>query len=200
LEASPEVLGFFGRISDPLTHMRITEPMTMITDYLLAGWSVFLAISLLRKSRAARRGSVGLWVLAFLVAALAALAGGTSHGFRLYLGEANWIIVWTVTVWSIGAGSVLMLIAGLRSALRPETDNQRDRKVGVGWFWKGIFASAIGIALMKAKVSFHQHFNHNDLYHVIQMLGLWCFYRGAALLHGVEEPASARKAEEASAR
>jgi hypothetical protein len=160
--------------------------MTMITDYLLAGQAVFLAISLLRKSGATGKGSVGLWALAFLVAALAALAGGTSHGFRLYLGEANWAIVWTVTVWSIGAGSVLMLIAGLRSVLRPETDNKEHRKIGVSWLRKGILASAIGVALMVAKVSFHQHFNHNDLYHVIQMLGLWCFYRGAVLLHGLE--------------
>ena len=160
--------------------------MTLITDYLLAGQCVLLAISLLRKSRAAGKGSVGLWVLAFLVAALAALAGGTSHGFRLYLGEANWAIVWTVTVWSIGASSVLMLIAGLRSALRAATDKQEHRKLGVSWLRKGILVSATGIALMVAKVSFHQHFNHNDLYHVIQMLGLWCFYRGAVLLHGLE--------------
>lgn len=170
----------------------------MITDYLLAGWCVFLAISLLRKSRAAGKGSVGLWVLAFLVAALAALAGGTSHGFRLYLGEANWAIVWKVTVWSIGAGSVLMLIAGLRSAVRPETGDQEHRKAGVSWLRKGILVSAIGIALMVAKVSFHKHFNHNDIYHVIQMVGLWCFYRGALFLHGLE-PAFARNAEEASA-
>ena len=167
-------------------NVHLTEPMTLITDYLLAGQCVLLAISLLRKSRAAGKGSVGLWVLAFLVAALAALAGGTSHGFRLYLGEANWAIVWTVTVWSIGASSVLMLIAGLRSALRPATDKQEHRKLGVSWLRKGILVSATGIALMVAKVSFHQHFNHNDLYHVIQMLGLWCFYRGAVLLHGLE--------------
>ncbi len=158
----------------------------MITDYLLAGQAVFLAMSLWRKSRAAGKGSVGPWVLAFLVAALAALAGGTSHGFRLYLGEANWSIVWTVTVWSIGAGSVLMLIAGLRSALRPETDNQEHRKVGVSSLRKGILVSAIGITLMVAKVSFHKHFNQNDLYHVIQMVGLLYFYRGAVLLHGLE--------------
>ena len=179
--------------------MHITEPMTLVTDYILAGQAIFLAISLLRRSRAVGKGSVGLWVFAFLVAALAAFAGGTSHGFRLYLGEANWAIVWAITVWSIGAGSVLMLVAGLRSALRPETENQEHRKVGVRWLEKGIVVSAIGIALMVAKVSFHQHFNHNDLYHVIQMLGLWCFYRGAALLHGLE-PAFAREGNEASAR
>ncbi len=59
--------------------------------------------------------------------------------------------------------------------------------------------SAIGIALMVTKVSIHQHFNYNDLYHLIQMLGLWCFYRGALILHGLEQPAFAREREEASA-
>ena len=31
--------------------------------------------------------------------------------------------------------------------------------------------------------SLAEHFNHNDLYHVIQMVGLYCFYRGALALH-----------------
>ena len=165
--------------------MHITEPMTMVTDYLMAAQCVFLALSLLAKSRRAGRGSVGLWVTAFLVAALAAFAGGTAHGFRLYLGEANWSVVWTITVWSIGSGSVLMFIAGLRSALRPETDVVEDRKAGVRWLRRGIVVSAVGILLMVTKVSLHQHFNHNDLYHVAQMVGLYSFYKGAVLLHGI---------------
>ncbi len=170
--------------------MNITEPMTLVTDYLMAGQCVFFALSLLAKSRRAGRGSVGLWVTASLVAALAAFAGGTSHGFRLYLGEANWSVVWTITVWSIGSDSVLMFLAGLRSALRPETDVEEDRKTGVSWLRKGIVVSAVGILLMVNKVSLHQHFNHNDVYHVVQMVGLYFFYRGAVLLHGL--PAYAR--------
>jgi hypothetical protein len=27
-----------------------------------------------------------------------------------------------------------------------------------------------------------RHFNHNDLYHVIQLIGLYFFYKGALLL------------------
>ena len=166
--------------------MHITEPMTLVTDYLMAAQCVFLALSLLAKSRRAGRGSVRLWVTAFLVAALAALAGGTAHGFRLYLGEANHSIVWLVTVWSIGSSSVLMFLAGLRSALRPETDVEEDRKTGVSWLWKGIAVSAVGILLMVNKVSLHQHFNDNDVYHVVQMVGLYFFYKGAVLLHGLK--------------
>jgi Ca2+/Na+ antiporter len=128
---------------------------------------------------------VGLWVLAFAVTAVAALAGGTAHGFRLYLGEANGSLVWTVTVWSIGAGAVLLLLAGLRAALRPETHDQKDRKTGVSLLKKGIVVSAVGIVLMVSRVSLHPHFNQNDLYHVVQMVGLYCFYKGGVLLHGL---------------
>jgi Ca2+/Na+ antiporter len=157
----------------------------MVTDYLLAAECVFFALSLLARSRRAGRGSVGLWVLAFAVTAVAALAGGTAHGFRLYLGEANGSLVWTVTVWSIGAGAVFLLLAGLRAALRPETHDQKDRKAGVSLLKKGIVVSAVGIVLMVSRVSLHPHFNQNDLYHVVQMVGLYCFYKGGVLLHGL---------------
>jgi hypothetical protein len=160
--------------------------MTMVTDYLLAVESIVLAIALLVKARSSGRGSVGGWVLAFLVAAIAALAGGTAHGFRLYLSEANHAVVWQVTIWSIGLSAVLMLVAGLRSALRPETSFEAQRKAGVGWLKKGILVSAVGLLLMVGKLSLHQHFNQNDLYHVVQMVGLFFFYRGAVLLHGLE--------------
>jgi len=164
----------------------------MVTDYLLVAECVWLAWMLLSLSRRAGRGSVGLWLLAFAVTAVAALAGGTAHGFRLYLGEANWAIVWTITVWSLGSGAVLLLLAGLRAALRSETDIPEEQKSGKSWLKKGIVVSAVGILLMVMKVSLHTHFNQNDLYHVVQMLGLYCFYRGAVLLHGLARlPASA---------
>jgi hypothetical protein len=165
--------------------VHVTEPMTMVTDYLLTVGCVFFGLSLFGGSRSAGRGSVGLWVVAFAVTAVAALAGGTAHGFRLYLGEGNWSIVWRITVWSLGAGTVLLLVAGVRSALRPENDVQAERKAGGSWLKRGLVVSAIGVALWVGKVSPHPQFNHNDLYHVVQLVGLYCFYRGALLLHGL---------------
>jgi len=29
-----------------------------------------------------------------------------------------------------------------------------------------------------AKISLHKHFNYNDLFHVIQLLGIYLMYRG----------------------
>lgn len=45
----------------------------------------------------------------------------------------------------------------------------------------GIVVSAIGALVQQGDFSLHANFNHNDLYHVIQMLGLYLLYRGGAL-------------------
>jgi hypothetical protein len=45
-----------------------------------------------------------------------------------------------------------------------------------------------GAAIVLGGRGLHQHFNHNDLYHVVQMAGLYCLYRGAVALHGLDNP------------
>src|SRR3990172_11763109 len=88
--------------------MTVTEPGTMLTDYALALLCLFFAFSLHRRSEGRK---VGFWLAAFSVTALAALAGGTAHGFRILLGE-NWSTVWRITVSSIAVGSGLLIAAG----------------------------------------------------------------------------------------
>ena len=164
--------------------MRITEPTTMLTDYALAALCLYFAAALWSGSRQAGGRRVGLWIEAFLVTALAAFAGGTAHGFRLSLGD-GWDSVWTITVWSIVASSVLLITAGVRSVLRSETRGARERSEGIRWLKRGIVVSLIGLAVLVAKLSIHEHFNKNDLYHLIQMGGLYCLYRGALRLHNL---------------
>jgi ribose/xylose/arabinose/galactoside ABC-type transport system permease subunit len=161
--------------------MFVTEPATMLTDYALTAVCAWFAFSL---SRRAEGRKVGLWVAAFAVTAFAALAGGTAHGFRIPLGE-NHRLVWTTTVVAIAAGSALLVAAGIRSAMRPETDEQEARREGLRWLRRAIAVSLAGLAVLVLKLSPHPHFNHNDLYHVIQMGGLYCLYRGAERLHGL---------------
>lgn len=163
--------------------MNISEPATMLTDYALSLLSVLLGLSLLRRAQGHR---VGLWVSAFLVTAFAALAGGTAHGFRIPLGE-NWSLLWRITVCSIALGSVLLIAAGVRSAVRPETRDESARRNGHSWLKRAIGLSLLGLAVLVLKLSPDRNFNHNDLYHVIQAGGLYCLYRGAVLLHGLSE-------------
>jgi hypothetical protein len=161
--------------------MKVTEPATMLTDYALSLLCTWFAFSLWRRSGGRR---VGLWGAAFTVTALAALAGGTAHGFRLPLGE-TWGLVWRITVLSIAAGSALLIVAGVRSAVRPQAEHEEARREGIVWLKRAIGVSLAGLAVLVLKLSPHPHFNHNDLYHVIQMGGLFCLYRGAVLLHGL---------------
>jgi hypothetical protein len=167
--------------------MTITEPTTMLTDYLLTALCVGLAWRLARASPGA---SLRLWRGAFSVTAFAALAGGTAHGFRVPLGEL-WDAVWSLTVWAIGLGSLLLVAASVRSLLRREARDAASRRAGVRWLKRALAVSLLALAVLVARVSPHQHFNQNDLYHVIQMVGLYFLYRGARLLHGLDGSESA---------
>ena len=46
----------------------------------------------------------------------------------------------------------------------------------------GILVSIAAAGVQQSGVRLHQHFNHNDLMHVIQMAGVWLLYRGGARL------------------
>ena len=49
------------------------------------------------------------------------------------------------------------------------------------WFVFAVLITFGGAVVQMSEVSLHTHFNHNDLFHVIQLAGLVLFYRGAAL-------------------
>ena len=178
--------GSRSRTGKPMTMLdtgkQITEPMTMVTDYLLTALCVLLAVELIRRAGLSKRRPIVLWVASFFVAAVAALAGGTAHGFKLYLGE-NHATVWTVTVYSIGLSAILMLLAGIRSAKRPTTADAARRSTGHKWLKAGLAVSAAGVLIQQIGIGIHEHFNHNDIYHLVQMVGIYCFYRGALCLH-----------------
>ena len=157
----------------------------MLTDYTLALLCIYFCFRLVTASRDAGGRSVGLWTLAFSVTAIAAIAGGTAHGFRGPLGE-SWAAVWRLTVWSIGASALLLIVSGVRSALRSEAASPAARRKGLAWLKLAIGVSVAGLLVLVSKLSLHRHFNHNDLYHVIQMFGLYALFRGAMFLHGLE--------------
>ena len=168
----------------------------MLTDYALAGLVTAFAIRLrlgAGRTRASSEGpaahSVGWWRIAFGVTALAAAAGGTSHGFRLYLGEAWHARVWQLTVVLIVLSTVLTLGAAIRSVLRPSIAAGELRKTGHRWLQRGLYATLAGVAIQQSGWALHTHFNHNDLYHLVQMAGLYCLYRGALTLEGLDKAA-----------
>lgn len=56
------------------------------------------------------------------------------------------------------------------------------RAMSAPWLVGGVLVSFLAAAVQVNGIALHHHFNHNDLYHVIQMGGMYLFYRGARLL------------------
>lgn len=90
--------------------MAFSEPVTLLTDYLLAAVAAALGTRLARRVPAQPAGR-RLWAAAFLVGAVAALAGGTVHGFAASLGPLVRAGLWKT--WLVGAGLAngLLLLA-----------------------------------------------------------------------------------------
>ena len=56
------------------------------------------------------------------------------------------------------------------------------RAMSAPWLLGGVLVSFLAAAAQVNEIALHHHFNHNDLYHVIQMGGMYLFYRGALVL------------------
>lgn len=204
--------------------MTITEPATLVTDYLLAVFTGVLAWRLFRAARKTRSVPRRWWAIAFLATAAAGVAGGTVHGFRLVLPAGVTSVLWILTleglvvaafavvrgtlagsqlteaakrgasrvaavmyaaygVWVAGSPRFVFAIAAYGVALAVlvafkliawRTDRHSAR-----WMIAGVIVSALAAAVQQSGWSIHQHFNHNDLYHVIQAVAIWMLYRGA---------------------
>lgn len=57
------------------------------------------------------------------------------------------------------------------------------------WALAGIAVSAVAAAVQFYRVTLHEYFNHNDLYHLIQIAAMALFFRGGKLLRDRAGPA-----------
>jgi hypothetical protein len=192
--------------------MTISEPMTLATDYALAGVTAWLCFLLFRKRDSQK--SRTFWALAFAALAAGAFLGGTWHGFL----QSD--LLWKATVLSVGAASFAMVTGSAFAALTGAARNSLIWLTGgklvlyAGWMlrhdafvyvvidsgvafalvaalhlWRfnpwilaGIAASVAGALVQASGFTLHRHFNHNDLYHVIQIAAVLLLYRGARRL------------------
>lgn len=206
--------------------MTITEPTTMATDYMVAAASLAWG-ALLWRRRAAEALAVRWWAAGFACAAVAALAGGTVHGFRLHLGTAGEAALWRLTLIAVGAYAFCALATALAAGLRPRAraagmaigglllagyaalvtadprfvwaiaayapallfllvqqliDRARRGAPSAPWIVAGVLVSFAAAAIQRSGLDLHRHFNHNDLYHVVQLAGGWLLYRGGLVL------------------
>jgi hypothetical protein len=165
--------------------LEISEPLTMATDYLLAVQVSWFAYVLGGKTGPVPTRTL-FWCVAFSMTALAALAGGTTHGFQIHFGNGSLAWMWGITIVMIAASGVLILRASLRSALHPQIAPGESRKAGRRWLKRGLYLTLAGAAVLLLRLSFNQHVNQDVLYHFVQMAGLYCLYRGALVLEGCQ--------------
>ena len=203
----------------------IEEPMTLFTDYVMAGVTGWLGLRLFlaRDGQAAR----SYWTLAFAAVAFGAALGGTYHGFARVMDQHILEWVWKVTVLAIGIGSMgmvagsatavtsglsrklLMAIAASGLALYAwwmlDQDDfiyviadtgfamalvaalharsaMRDRDRASYWMLGGVGVSVLAAGVQAGGFDPHRNFNHNDVYHVIQIAAMPLFYIGARAL------------------
>jgi len=201
------------------------EPVTTITDYILACEVLVLGVLLLRTGYFQQQISMRLWAGAFFVIGIAALTGGTFHGFIDFLSKSSSAALWKVTVYCIAISTAFMLAAtvysGLPVPIRPWflaaigiqfilciawlTWHDNFRYVaynyaplmlvvlaiqifayrrdfpGAGWVICGILVSFAAAGIQLSGFRHSKNWNHNDIYHIIQMGAMYLFYRGAIL-------------------
>jgi hypothetical protein len=195
------------------------EVVTMATDYLLAA-SGFAAAMWLWKTAAGAAGR--WWAVAFLATGVAAVLGGTSHGYAPVLDKQTHGLVWRLTYVTVGIANFcilygaslaavpgrarravlavlvvrLLVVAGALIALAQFRYVLYDYAItlagllglaaalaargqrGAGWVVAGVAASALGAVVQLGGIGKGRAFNHNDLFHVVQAIGIALYARG----------------------
>ena len=152
--------------------MHLTEPLTTLTDCALAAASLAFAISLRRSIGPRNRISAWLWCAAFVASGVAAAVGGTFHGFAGYLDAGTLRALWSLTMFAIGACGAFIV-----AAIHAADIKQKDGTLK--WLAYGVGVTLVAAAVQQGPFLRGTTFNHNDAYHLIQIAGLYCFYRCA---------------------
>jgi len=153
--------------------MQITEPLTMLTDYALGVENLFFTFSIYAGMDSRNRVSGLLLVLGFLAQTVSAFAGGTFHGFALYLNEARHRQLWNLILLTIGA-----TLGFLASAIHAADVHRENGK----WVVAGVVLGVAGLGFQATGFRAHQFLNHNDIFHIIQIVAMWLFFTGARRL------------------
>lgn len=73
-------------------------------------------------------------------------------------------------------GMVLVLVLMVVSFMTTQNE-------GALWIIASIVIGFVGAGIQQSGFSLHTHFNHNDIYHVIQMGGMILLYKGTIVLN-----------------
>lgn len=132
-----------------------------------------------------------LMLYALSLASLAMLAGTIFSSFSkkvrqwfLWAAIAKSAFTWAVlshwprfevAAFDYGSAMVIVLVLQLRMLNQPTAHTAQ-------WLIMGILVSGVAIGIQSSGFSISESFNHNDLYHLVQLIGLGLLYQGAKQL------------------
>ncbi len=97
--------------------MPITEPITMLTDYAIAIQTSGFSVLLLKLGQFRQQSAVQFWAAAFGSVAVAAVLGGTCHGFTQTFAPSTLALLWKIMLLALSLAGCFMLFATLKSSL-----------------------------------------------------------------------------------
>jgi hypothetical protein len=135
--------------------------------------------------------TIGMGIASFLLLG-AALSASCTGRVRRWLVAAATVKLIVYVVWMASHdefrfviyeyGSTLVIVFVL--VIAGQTDGVAGHR---GYIASGILASMAAAMVQQSGVRLHQHFNHNDLMHVVQMGGVWLLYAGGTRLRDAGE-------------
>lgn len=211
--------------------MILHEPMTVITDGLMAAALLIMGLLLFRAARRRGQASVMLWAASFFTMGIASVAAGVTHGVMRNFSPFSMQLIWNMTIGLVGVGSFLMLVGSVRATCRrgvslvlvafaalkltvyiawiaTHTVTLNDyhvvmydygvslavilalhvyascalRTAGALWMVAGVMIAFIAGGVQQSGIVLHEHFNYNDLYHLISLVSFYTIFRGVRLL------------------
>ncbi len=94
----------------------ISEPSTLITDYVLGALTAALAWKTVRGPQSKRNRAIQFFAAALGATAFASFAGGTFHGFGPAMSPPPAALLWTLTTVAMGVASAFLLAAAITAA------------------------------------------------------------------------------------
>ena len=125
--------------------------------------------------------AIGIAAWAMLSGSAFATTRGRARQALLVLAVAKLAIYcwWTWRhdrfIWVVADTGIAFALVALLHAIRA-------REAASRWILGGVALSVGAAAVQASGFDLHRHFNHNDLYHVIQIIAMPFYYRGARRL------------------
>ena len=90
------------------------------------------------------------------------------------MSDGSYRSLWNLTLLLIGISAGFMISAALFGSLSRGARHTQ-------WLSAGLILSIVGFVILQTHVTIDSNFNHNDLYHCVQIVALYCFFTGAKM-------------------